>query len=207
PNGLINNDKVIANYTTKVLVMGQEYEQSTTHIETLKHLAEEVDKVHEFIVKRIETETNLDKFPSEEEIKSSYQEKKVPDTHQRIAYDNGWATPSEIKDSKIAYQNIENIEVLKIKKQDIDQEIAKVDNLVKQINSYKYLRDLDANQSQIDKQFAELKTDFLPPNKSQEIKQAEEKQRQNLYYYLTDPKDGGLEEATLKKLSSNLQNT
>ncbi|KLL04619.1 MAG: hypothetical protein MRERV_16c027 [Mycoplasmataceae bacterium RV_VA103A] len=257
PNGLINNDKVIANYTTKVLVMGQEYEQSTTHIETLKHLGEEVDKVHEFIVKRIETEINLDKFPSEEEIKSAYLEKRVPDTRswteigkirdnrikslfkqyfqgqnptkltdseielwrvghtglpntgkdQRIAYDNGWATPSEIKEGKITYQNIPNIEVLKIKKQDIDQEIAKVDNLVEQINSCKYLRDLDANQANIDKQFSELKTDLLPPNKAQEIKQAEEKQRQNLYYYLTDPKDGGLEEATLKKLSSNLQNT
>ncbi|CAG8465247.1 17834_t:CDS:10, partial [Racocetra persica] len=82
PNGLINNDKIIANYTTKVLVMGQEHQQTTTHLETLKHLAEEVDKVHEFIVKRIETETNLDKFPSEEEIKTTYLEKKVPDTRR-----------------------------------------------------------------------------------------------------------------------------
>jgi len=99
---------------------------------------------------------------------------------QRIAYDNGWATPSEIKEGKISYQNIENIEVLKVKKADIDQEITKVNNLVKQINSYQFLRDLDANQKDIDKQFAELKRDLLPPNKDQEIKVAVEKARNNL---------------------------
>ncbi|CAI2193815.1 8676_t:CDS:1, partial [Funneliformis geosporum] len=48
--------------------MGKPYPETTKQIETLKHLAEEVDKVHEFIVKRIETEADLDKFPTDEEI-------------------------------------------------------------------------------------------------------------------------------------------
>ncbi|CAG8791696.1 17845_t:CDS:2, partial [Racocetra persica] len=196
PNGLINKDKIIEVYTTETIVKGQKYPKTTKNINPLKHLAEEVDQAHDFIVKEIDLQTDLDKFPTNEIIED-----------QRIAYDNGWATPSEIKEGKTNYQNIKNIEVLKIKKQDIDQEIQKVDNLVKQINSYKYLRDLDANQAQIDKQFSELKTDLLPPNKSQQIKEAEKAQRNNLFYYLTDPKDGGLEETTLKKLSSNLQNT
>ena len=60
--------------------MGQKHPQTTKQIETLKHLAEEVDKVHEFIAKRIETETDLNNFPDNAEIKSTYNEKKVPDT-------------------------------------------------------------------------------------------------------------------------------
>ncbi|CAG8472466.1 11197_t:CDS:2 [Ambispora gerdemannii] len=190
PNGLINNDKVIENYTTKVLVMGKEYQQTTTHLETLKHSAEEVDKVHEFIVKRIETETNLNKFPADSETQTTYQEKKVPDTRS-------WEEVGKIRDNKIktaptglpntgqdqrkAFDNgITNIEVLKVNKQDIDQEIAKVDNLVKQINSYQYLRDLDANQATIVQQFQALKTNLLPPTKPQEITTALTKQRENL---------------------------
>ncbi|MCE8168497.1 MAG: hypothetical protein I3275_07865, partial [Candidatus Moeniiplasma glomeromycotorum] len=126
---------------------------------------------------------------------------------QRIAYENGWENPSEIQNSQTSYQNISQIEVLTTKKAEIDQEISKVNNLVQQINSYKFLRDLDANQTQIDKTFSELKTNLLPPNKSDEITQAVEKQRQNLFYSLIDPQDGGLPEETLKKLTQNLQNT
>ncbi|CAG8597628.1 11006_t:CDS:2 [Paraglomus occultum] len=66
--------------------MGQPHPQTTKGIETLKHVAEEVDKVHEFIVKRIETETNLDKFPTEEEIKSAYQEKKKNEGWAKLDY-------------------------------------------------------------------------------------------------------------------------
>jgi len=77
--------------------------------------------------------------------------------------------------------------------------------LVKQINSYQYLRDLDANQANIDKQFQELKKDFLPPNKDQAIITATKKQRENLFYFLTDPKDGGIEKETLEKLATNLK--
>ena len=127
---------------------------------------------------------------------------------QRIAYENGWATPSEIKDSKITYQNISNIEVLKIKKQDIDQEIQKVDNLVQKISSFKHLRELDAIQKDIDKQFKELKTHLLPPNKSQQITDIVAKQRKNLNYSLTDPNDKGMEkqelDATLKRMNNKV---
>ncbi|MCE8167880.1 MAG: hypothetical protein I3275_04635 [Candidatus Moeniiplasma glomeromycotorum] len=257
PNGLINQEKIIENYTTEILVKGQKYEKSTKNINPLKHLAEEVDSAHEFIVKEIDLQTDLNKFPTNEIIEGVYNEKKVPDTinheelqnlrdnriktlfkeyfqgqnptklsdqeiekwrlvgnglpntgkDQRIAYENGWSVPSEIKDGKTTYQGITEIEVLKIKKADIDQEITKVNNLVQQINSYKFLRDLDANQSAIDKQFSELKTNLLPPNKSNEITKAVEKQRQNLFYSLIDPQDGGLPEETLKKLTQNLQNT
>jgi hypothetical protein len=47
----------------------------------------------------------------------------------------------------------------------------------------------------------------LPPNKAQAIKVAVEKQRNNLFYSLTDPADEGIEEANLKKLAANLNNT
>ncbi|MCE8163391.1 MAG: hypothetical protein I3274_04195 [Candidatus Moeniiplasma glomeromycotorum] len=257
PNGLINQEKIIENYTTEILVKGQKYEKSTKNINPLKHLAEEVDSAHEFIVKEIDLQTDLNKFPTNEIIEGVYNEKKVPDTinheelqnlrdnriktlfkeyfqgqnptklsdqeielwritetglpntgkDQRIAYENGWENPSEIQNSQTSYQNISQIEVLTTKKAEIDQEISKVNNLVQQINSYKFLRDLDANQTQIDKTFSELKTNLLPPNKSDEITQAVEKQRQNLFYSLIDPQDGGLPEETLKKLTQNLQNT
>lgn len=257
PNGLINKDKVIESYTTQTKVKGTDYPKTTKGINPLKHLAEEVDQAHDFIVTDIDLQTDLNKFPNNEKIEGAYNEKKVPDTinheevqklrdnritslfkqyfqgqnatkltdqeielwrvsqtglpntgkDQRTAYDNGWTNPNEIKNSQISYQNIENIEVLKVKKADIDAEIAKVNNLVKQINAYQFLRDLDTNQTTIDKQFSELKITLLPPKKEQEIKVAIEKARNNLYYSLTDPQDGGLEENTLKKLSTNLQNT
>ena len=255
PNGLINQDKVIENYTTKVLVMGKEHEQSTTHIETLKHLAEEVDKTHEFIVKRVETETNLDKFPSDSEIRDAYNEKKVPDTRswtevgkirdnrikslfkqyfqgqnptslsdseiekwrvdhtglpntgsdQRIAYENGWTTPAEIKDGKTSYQKIADIEVLTTKKADIDQEIQKVDNWVQKISSFKHLRELDAVQNQIDKDFVQLKLNLLPPNKVQQITDIVSKQRENLYYSLTDKEDGGMDQSELEQIKAKMK--
>ncbi|CAG8542143.1 36825_t:CDS:10 [Gigaspora margarita] len=163
---------IIVEYTTETLVMGKPYPQTTKGIETLKHLSEEVDKVHEFIVKRIETETNLDKFPSEEEIKSTYQEKKVPDTR-----------------SKITYQNIENIEVLKVKKADIDNEIKKVNDLVQKISNFKHLRELYAIQSDIDKQFQELKRELLPPNKDQEITNI----------------DGGMDQTELEQIKNKMK--
>ncbi|CAJ0651955.1 4985_t:CDS:2, partial [Entrophospora sp. SA101] len=160
------------------------------------------------------------------EIKAAYNEKKVPDTRS-------WGEVGKIRDNKIKtlfkqyfqgnkpveglndnaidfkinYQGIAGIEVSKINKKDIDAEIAKVDALVKQINTYQYLRDLDANQASIDKQFQELKTNLLPPTKPQAVSEAIQKQRSKLYYSLTDPKDGGIEEATLKQLAANLQNT
>ena len=99
---------------------------------------------------------------------------------QRIAYDNGWATPSEIKEGKISYQNIENIEVLKVKKADIDQEIKKVNDLVSKITNFKFLRELDAEQAKIDQTFKDLKRDLLPPNKDKEITDIIAKQKDNL---------------------------
>ncbi|RHZ37200.1 hypothetical protein [endosymbiont GvMRE of Glomus versiforme] len=258
PEGLINKDKIIEIYTTKTIIKSKEYEKTTKNINPLKHVAEEVDKAHDFIVERIDLETNLDNFPTDDDIKNAYNQKQVPDTinyeelrglrdkkivelfkqyfqekqpatnlsdqeielwrtaptglpntgkDQRIAYDNGWINPQDIQNSKINYQNITNIEVLKINKKDIDAEIAKVDNLVQQINSYKYLRELDTNQASIDKQFSELKTNLLPPTKPNEIKEAVNKQKQNLWYSLTDPQDGGIEETKLKQLATNLQNT
>ncbi|CAI2162582.1 17842_t:CDS:2 [Funneliformis geosporum] len=256
PESLINKDKIIATYTTKTIVKSKEYEKSTKNINPLKHIAEEVDNAHDFIIQKIDLETDLNNFPTDEEIKGTYNEKQVPDTinyeelrnlrnskikslfkqyfqgnspsslkdneielwrtsptglpntgkDQRLAFDNGWITPREITETKTKYEGIENIAVLKVKKVDIDNEILKVKELVKQINAYRYLRDLDANQANIDKQFAELKTDLLPPNKAQEIKEAEQKQREKLFYYLTDPKDGGIEETTLKRLEKNLEN-
>src|SRR5204862_2363525 len=125
---------------------------------------------------------NPTKLSDSEIEKWRVDENGLPNTgsDQRIAYENGWTTPSEIKNAQTTYQNILNIEVLTTKKADIDQEINKVDELVKQINNYKFLRDLDANQTAIDKQFNELKTELLPPNKSEEIKGAVEKQKNNL---------------------------
>lgn len=256
PNGLIDNNKIIENYTTEILVMGQKYPQTTSGIETLKHVAEEVDKVHEFMVKRIETETNLDKFPTDDEISNAYQEKKVPDTKswaevikirdnkikslfkqyfqgstptnlkddeielwrtaptglantgtdQRKAFDNGWTNPAEITNSQTTYQNITNIEVLKVNKKDIDQEIIKVNQLVQKIANFKHLRELDAIQKDIDQQFNELKINLLPPNKSQEITDIVTKQRQNLHYSLTDKDDGGLEKSELETILKKMNN-
>ncbi|CAG8570507.1 5050_t:CDS:1, partial [Gigaspora rosea] len=54
---------------------------------------------------------------------------------------------------------ITDIEVLKTKNANIDNEITKV---IQQINAYKFLRDLDANQAQVVQQFKELKTHLLP---------------------------------------------
>jgi hypothetical protein len=55
-----------------------------------------------------------------------------------------------------------------------------VDNLVKQINAYQHLRELDQDQKDIDKQFQELKRDLLPPNKDKEISAAVTNQKNNL---------------------------
>ncbi|CAI2161421.1 10344_t:CDS:10 [Funneliformis geosporum] len=150
PDGLINRDRKIEKYTTKPDVK--------------------------------------DKFPDVKgndltgelkEIKISYDENRVPDTrNQRIAYDNGWTKPTEIKESKFNYQGedlfkkpfqINDVEVLKVKKADIDNEIAKVDKLVQKITNFKFLRELDAEQVNIDKTFQELKRELLPANKDQQI--------------------------------------
>ncbi|CAG8548570.1 1178_t:CDS:2 [Paraglomus brasilianum] len=185
---------------------GQSYEKTTKNINPLKHLAEEVDQAHDFIVKDIDLQTDLNKFPTNETIEGAYNEKKVPDTinHEEVQKlrDN---RINEIKDSKTNYQGISGIEVLKVNKKDIDTEIAKVDSLVKQINSYQFLRDLDANKKVIDEQFKNLKLDLLPLNKANEITKAESRQREVLNYSLVDPKDGGLEEANLKRLTNTLE--
>nr|CAG8498128.1 11302_t:CDS:10 [Entrophospora candida] len=206
PNGLIGDDKKIETYTTETVVKGQSYKKSIQKIDPLKHLAPEVKKAHDFIVKRIDLETVLDNFPKDEEIgKEIYDEKTVPDTinyeelrglrDKKIKElfkqyfqgqnptkldDKAIEFPAEIKEAKTTYQGIADIEVLKVKKQDIDNEIVKVNNLVKQINSYQFLRDLDKEQVNIDKQFEELQRNLLPPKKDEEIKTAVEKQRQNL---------------------------
>lgn len=258
PNGLINKEKIIETYTTKTSVKGQNYEKTTKNINPLKHLAEEVDQAHDFIVQRIDLETDLNHFPTDDEISGAFNEKKVPDTinheelqnlrdnkikslfkqyfqgssptnlkdeqielwrtsltglpntgkDQRRAYDNGWTAPSEIENSQLkqGYQGISSVEVLKFKKNDIDNEITKVNNLVQKVSNFKHLRELDAIQKEIDQQFKELKREFLPPNKDQEITDIVKKQRESLSYFLTDKNDGGMEKTELETLLKKMNN-
>src|SRR5207245_183289 len=70
----------IETYTTKTIVKGKEYEKTTKNINPLKHLAEEVDQAHDFIVQRIDLEADLNHFPTNDEISGAFNEKKVPDT-------------------------------------------------------------------------------------------------------------------------------
>jgi len=45
-----------------------------------------VDQAHDFIVKEIDLQTDLNKFPTNETIEGAYNEKKVPDTinHEEV---------------------------------------------------------------------------------------------------------------------------
>jgi len=92
--------------------------------------------------------------------------------------------PSEIKEGKTDYEGIIGIEVLKVKKVDLDNEIQKVKELVNQINSHKYLRDLENDQENIDNKFKELKTKsesgFLASSKLTNIENAIAQQRESL---------------------------
>jgi hypothetical protein len=265
PNGLINKDKIIENYTTKTTAKGKdnewkEHEKSTKNINPLKHLAEEIDSAHDFIVKEIDLQTDLNKFPTNETIEGAYNEKKVPNTinheevqnlrdkrivelfkqyfqekkpttnlkdneielwrtaptglpntgkDQRQAFDNGWTNPNQIENQQLkqGYAGIAEIKVLNLRKQDIDQEITKVDNLVKEINSYQHLRQLEARDTEINEILKNLNDNWLPQGKKEIIISSVEKQRVNLWYSLTEKDDGGGNEAEINEIEQSMRGT
>jgi hypothetical protein len=76
---------------------------------------------------------------------------------------------------------------------------------VQKISSFKHLRELDAVQNQIDKDFVQLKLNLLPPNKVQQITDIVSKQRENLYYSLTDKEDGGMDQSELEQIKAKMK--
>jgi hypothetical protein len=263
-NGKIGKDFKIKIYTTKVDFDGKTYEKSTENIDPQKQLAGELDKVHKLIVKKIDNETVLDKFPDVKgnnlegeltTIKNAYDESKVPDTRgyekirklrderikklfkdyfqgekaanlsdeqielwrsantglandgksQRIVFDNGWDKPNEVVGGKTKYKAVENIDVLKIKKVDIENEIGKVDKWVKEVNGYGKKRLLDEKQAEIDQVIKELNVGLLPAGKKEELTTAVEKAKTTLLYYENDPLDGGIEDSKLQTYENNIK--
>nr|CAG8439284.1 2923_t:CDS:2 [Entrophospora candida] len=174
--GNINDAEVV--YVNGWRTLVTEYSsdgQTTNNIDQKVHQKSEVDKAHKLLAK-IKSETDLSKLPSDNEIKS-YDESKVPssinygvligerDNKTKSLFKSVFegSNPKEIKSKITSYQGVENIDVLKIKQLDIDNEITKADNLLNDISKQTSLHDLIPTYKQ--EEIKALKDELLPPNK------------------------------------------
>jgi hypothetical protein len=125
-------------------------------------------------------------------------------TDQRKVFNNGWDKSvgskeyGDIKNGKVNYKEVNGIEVLKVKKVDIDNEIQKVNEWIGKIQGYEKLRQLDQKEKELNEVIDNLNISLLPVGKKELLIAERDNARNTLLYYLSDPEDGGFEISELQ---------
>jgi hypothetical protein len=131
---------------------------------------------------------------------------KMDGATQRQAFNNGWTDPSKITNGLWPdYNGVKNVNVLKYKPENIENEIKEVNYWVGEIKAYDRLRKLEENREKINEVLKNLNLELLPVGSKERITDAINEIEPTLSYHLDDPDDGGIEAGRLQQIEQAIK--